>query len=424
MRPPRILLALCLGLLAGAFVAACGKSEDPDTPTQAVTVVTFPVVDEKGEQQQAEAELGFPVLATKNTTRVAGANPIADAAAAARAVFPSVTPEARPKAITLVDVGDWRAALAASVLMSAPIHAPVLMTEGVEMPDTTQSAIDALSPTGSEPAGGAQAIRVGDVARPPGLKTTDLVGKDPATLARAIDAFQASAKGTSSDVVLVVSSERPEYAMPAAAWAAKSGDPILFTEKDTLPEATKAAIVAHRSPRIYVLGPSEVISPQVTRALRPLGEVIRVGDQDPQSNAVAFARYADAQFGWGVIDPGHGFVFANPTRPSDAAAASPLSASGTWGPLLLVANDGSLPQAVSDYLLDVQPGYRDNPTRGVYNHGWLIGDDKAISVAAQAAIDAAMEIAPVNTEEPPPSTTTTTTTTPTTTSTTQTTTTP
>src|SRR5205085_4869356 len=87
---------------------------------------------------------------------------------------------------------------------------------------------------------------------------------------------------------------------------------------------------------------------------------------------------------------------------------------GTWGPLLLVGADGSLPKTLSDYLFDIQPGYRDNPTRGVYNHGWLIGDQKAISVATQSEIDDALEIAPVNTAAPAQTTTTETTTTPTT----------
>jgi hypothetical protein len=128
--------------------------------------------------------------------------------------------------------------------------------------------------------------------------------------------------------------------------------------------------------------------------------VIRVGDQDAQSNAVAFAKYADSDFGWGVVDPGHGLVFADPTRPADAAAAGPLSSSGTYGPLLLVDDNGELPKSVSDYLLDIQPGYSKDPTRGVYNHGWIIGDDTAISVGAQSEIDTALEIAPVENSVP------------------------
>jgi hypothetical protein len=270
----------------------------------------------------------------------------------------------------------------------------VLLSQGTDLPSATSDALKALAPTGSDQAGGAQIVRVGNVARPSGFKTTDLVGRDPFQLARAIDAFQASARGSSADAVMVVSAYSPEFAMPAAALAAKSGDPILFTNRDTLPAATRTAIAAHQSPRIYVVGPSSVISPAVTKLLRPLGTVVRIGGTDAASNAVAFARYADSDFGWGLVDPGHGLVFANPSRTADAAAAAPLSASGTYGPLLLLDAAGGLPKATADYLLDIQPGYASDPTRGVYNHGWIVGDDKAVTVAAQAQIDADLEIVP------------------------------
>jgi len=188
--------------------------------------------------------------------------------------------------------------------------------------------------------------------------------------------------------------------MPAAAWAAKSGDPVLFVKRDSVPADTRAAIQAHEQPHIYVLGPASVISSDVVRKLKSLGTVVRVDGRDPQRNAVEFARFTDGAFGWGVVDPGHGLVFANPSRPADAAAAAPLSASGTWGPLLLTGPDGELPAPLADYLLDIQPGYAKDPTRGVYNHGWLVGDDHAISVAAQSRIDAALEIAPASNRLP------------------------
>jgi hypothetical protein len=107
----------------------------------------------------------------------------------------------------------------------------------------------------------------------------------------------------------------------------------------------------------------------------------------------------DGRFGWGVVDPGHGLVFANASRPLDAAAAAPLSATGTYGPLLLVEGD-RLPRELVQYLLDIQPGYERDPVRGVYNHGWLIGDEDAISVADQSRIDSLLEIVPVATNAP------------------------
>jgi hypothetical protein len=193
-----------------------------------------------------------------------------------------------------------------------------------------------------------------------------------------------------------VSANAPEYAMPAAAWAAKVGDPILFVTGTGVPRDTAAALRTHGRPRIYVLGPSSVIAPRVTKLLRRYGVVVRVGGRTAVDNAIAFARYADKSFGWGVVDPGHGLVFASQSRPLDAAAAAMLSASGTYGPLLLVDDAQNLPPAVERYLLDIEPGYQKDPTRGVYNHGWIIGSDKAISIAAQSRIDSLLEIVRVN----------------------------
>jgi hypothetical protein len=267
------------------------------------------------------------------------------------------------------------------------------------MPDATRDALAALRPVGAKAAGGAQVVRVGDVARPPGLRTTDITGRDPFALARALDAFQTAARGKSSDRVIVVSAEDPAFAMPAAAWAAKAGDPVLFVHRTSVPQETKAALLAHGQPRIYILGPPSTVSASVATELKKLGTVKRLGAANPIDNAIAFARYSDPTFGWGVIDPGHGLVFARSNRPLDAAAASPLSVSGSYGPLLLLASPIGLDGAVGQYLLDIQPGYTRDPVRGVYNHGWIVGDDRAISVATQARIDSLLEIKKAQTSQ-------------------------
>ena len=90
-----------------------------------------------------------------------------------------------------------------------------------------------------------------------------------------------------------------------------------------------------------------------------------------------------------------------------AAAVSPLSAAGTYGPLLLLDGPGRLGEPVREYLLDIQPGYQEDPVRGVYNHGWIAGDDAAISLAAQGEIDSLLEIVPVREEDDSAGTTTT-----------------
>jgi hypothetical protein len=381
MRRPPLLFA-CLALL----VAGCGgKSSNTTSGT--------PKIGAKGTEPHAAQGLGFPAIATKNTTRVGGADPVADAAAVAQAVFPG----AHPKAVTLVDSGDWRAGIAASALFAQPVGAPILFSTGPALPAASSDALKALAPTGSKAAGGAQIIRIGDVAQPGGKKTTDVKGANPFALGRAIDAFLAAASGKSSDRVLVVSADKPAFAMPAAGYAAKSGVPVLFVTHDTLPPDTKTALAAHRQPKIYLLGPASVIGAKVQTALSKLGKVTRIAGPDPVQNAIAFARFADGSFGWGVVDPGHGLVFTGAgADPLTAAAAAPLSASGSYGPLLLNSDPAKVDPALSNYLLDIQPGYAKDPVRGVYNHGWIVGDASVLSVGVQSQIDRLLEISPVN----------------------------
>jgi hypothetical protein len=377
--------------LAGLLVLVAGCGSSPRT-------LDTPQIGQSGTTPQAPQQLGFPAFATKNTTRVGGADAVADAAGAALAVYPSAAPGTHPPAVVLADERDWRAPLAAAVLMSAPLRAPLLLSDGGQLPQASADALAALAPAGSAELGGAQVIRVGDAPAPAGYRTTTIAGRDPFALAAAIDRFASAAAGTPSRDVVVAPADVPAYAMPAAAWAAKSGDPILFVHRTTIPGPTFAALQTHRKPRIFVLGPPSAIGPAVVRTLRGIGTVTQIAGGDPVGTAIAFARFADGPFGWGITAPGHGLVFANARRPLDAAVAAPLSASGTYGPLLLVEDARTLPLKVGEYLLDIQPGYSSahDPVQGVYNHGWLIGDAGAISVPVQARIDRLLEISPID----------------------------
>jgi len=46
-------------------------------------------------------------------------------------------------------------------------------------------------------------------------------------------------------------------------------------------------------------------------------------------------------------------------------------------------------------LLDLKPGYAGDPTRAVYNHIWLIGDEGAMSVPFQGEVDDLAEVAKI-----------------------------
>jgi hypothetical protein len=394
------------GVLALALTACGGGSTKLLHSSSSQSNVSVGV---SSKTARAAQKLGFPTLATKNTTRVAGTDPVADAAGVALAVFPSAAPGTHPTAVTVAPTGDWQAALAASVLMAAPIHAPVLLSGSGSLPAATAHALSTLAPTGAGPAGGAQVIRVGAVPLMSGLHTTSITGTDPYALAAGVDRFASAVRGRPSNDVVIASGTDAAYAMPAAGWAAESGDPILFVSASGIPAATRQALLSHQKPHIYVLGPRSVISDTITSQLSRYGTVKRVSGADPAANSVAFAIYRDpacpfgqpcahvpGSFGWALRSPGHGYVLLNAARPLDAAAAAALSGSGDYGPDLLVDNPSTLPKAVLNYFLDyATPGYtQEGPTAAVYNHGWMIGDPSAISVSVQAEVDRLLEVVP------------------------------
>jgi hypothetical protein len=398
-----------LPIVLGACLALCGcggtkllvRTQSTSATSTGVTAAAA----------NAVAQLGIPSLATKNTTRIPGADPASDAAGVARAVYPSAGPGTHPGAVTLAPTADWQAAIAASVLMAPPIKAPILLSDATQMPPVTSGMLSALAPTGSGAAGGAQVIRIGAVPKPAGLRSAMIRGNDPYTLAAEIDRFASAASGRASSDVVIASGTDPAYAMPAAGWAAESGNPILFVTSTSVPAATRQALLTHQRPHIYVLGPPSVIGPSVLKQLSKYGTVKRVGSADPAANSVAFAEYRDPacpygqpcahipnSFGWAIRSPGHGYVLLNASRPLDAAAAAPLSGSGDFGPQLLVESPTSLPSAVLNFFLNyATPGYtQEGPTAAVYNHGWVIGDQAAVSVSVQAEMDNLLQAVPQN----------------------------
>ncbi len=369
---------------------------------------TVPVQGVAGTQPHAVQAIGFPNLATKNTTRVNGADAIANAAGVALAEYPSAAPGTHPNVVALAPTDNWQAAIASSVFAAGPFHAPILLSGNSVLPSATSDALSQLDPDGSGAAGGAQVIAIGDVPKPKGQHVARISGGDPYALAAGIDRF-VSAAGTPSPDVVIASGDNPAYAMPAAGWAAESGDPVLFVSSSGVPSATKQALLSHQHPHIYVLGPPSVIPNSVLGQLAKYGTVRRVGDKDPASNSVAFAIYRDpacgkgqpcahipGSFGWALRSPGHGYTLINQSDPLDAAASAPLSASGSFGPQLVLDSATSLPSSILNFFLNyATPGYtQEGPTAAVYNHAWIIGNEQRISVPVQAQVDALLEAVP------------------------------
>jgi hypothetical protein len=390
------LVVLALVFIVVAIVAGGGGGE-ADVDSGAPSVVTGSQTVDPSSDSEA---LAFPSLATNNTTRIGGSDAATAAAAVALAVFPSTTPAQRPAAVALVDEDDPDMAIAAAVLTAPPIRAPILYADGKELPEISADALAALGPAGSKDTGGVSFFSVGQAGRddlPDGGRVQILLGARPTFYEKAAEIARARERiAGPPDHVVVVALNSPEYAAPAAAWAARSGDPVLFVEPNRLPPETAQALSRNPKTPVYVLGPSSVVSAKVVQEIGRISkQVKRVAGEDPVANAIALARYRDGSFGWNINDPGHGFVLARSDSPAFAAAAAPLSGSGTWGPLLLTDDADTLPEALRSYLLDVKPGYTDDPTRAFYNHVWVIGDESAIGVEEQAKVNELAELAKI-----------------------------
>jgi hypothetical protein len=386
---------LAIALLLVALLGSCSLGDDEGRA---------PALGVEAQDDQGAEQLGFPAGATRNTIRVGGADAVADAAGVASALFPATSSSDRPTAVVLVDSEDWQTAIAAAVLAGPPIGAPLLLSEGDDLPAVSDDTLQRLDPKGSDLSKDAQIIRIGQgVARPDGFKTAVVQGEDPFERAAAIDRFVSAARGKPSADVVLYSADSPEWALPAASWAARSGDAALPVRRNSIPAPVRRALAGHEGANVFLLGPPSVISDAVERELRDrklAGSVNRIAARTPVENAIAFARYEKGDFGWGVVVPGYNFAVANLDRPLDVAAAASLATRGVFAPLLLTDDAEELPRPLEAYLLSVQPGYEDDPGQAVYNRAWILGDDKAISVDEQARIDATTELIPVQSNAP------------------------
>jgi hypothetical protein len=381
--------------LAGVALAGCGKGGSEQIAGGGPTRKLAPVA--------AQGAVG---VATRNTTRLGGAGASSDAAAVARAVYPGLTAATRPLAAVLVNERDWHAALAASVLAAAPTGAPILFADGERLPPVSRETLEAMHPLGAPALGGAQVIRIGtSAALPGGLLARQLPKQAPASAAAAVArlALELDRSHAPRQAIVLAEDAPRALAMPAAGLAAESGAPILLVSPTGVPAASAAALASLHRPSMYAID-AAAIGHRTLHELRRLGHVRLISSgtaghaEAAVRNAIEVARFTDGVFGWGVKEPGHGLVFANAGRPLDAPAAALLSASGDYGPLLLLSGASRVPAPLAGYLSDIQPAYTSAPqfmpVRGVYNHGWLIGDELAISTVTQAEIDTMLEISP------------------------------
>jgi len=313
----------------------------------------------------------YATMQTKDVTRFPanGSGQLsADTAQAARPPGANVSYDT----VVRVPGGDWQTALSASRL---------------------RAASDAIVLYGDAPVPG----EGNGSTAPRNASTVDLSGGDPAqSAARIATRGNASDEGSSNNVI-IVSSEAPEWALPAAAWSAYSGDPILYANEDGVPEATRQAIAELNASHAYVLAPPGLVSQDGLSGLDV--EWTRVAGSTPQDHAVEVAKFRDESrdFGWGIDERDKvGYdnsMLVNPDRPAQAVASTNLQW-GKAGPILLVHEDGTLPAITENYLWRTQSAWFSTPAEGPFNHVFVLGPLEEISWVSQARSDYAVEITP------------------------------
>ncbi|MED0876379.1 cell wall-binding repeat-containing protein [Bacillus mobilis] len=345
------------------------------------------------------ASNGLLTTSLKNVTRLNTNDPLQMAVLTSQTIWPATHKENQPGAIILVPVNEWQLGIASADLIHHPNNGPILFIEKEKIPEMTLKEIQRLNPLGTKD--GTQIMVMGDVGASileqlKAYKVKQIKETDPAIFAKDVDKEYADITGSYPNSIIIGSSEEEGrlYTTPAVNWISHMPEPLLYTEKDKVPEATIEALKMRKDKaNIYVLGPEKIISKTVEKELSKYGKVTRISGGTPTENSVAFAKFKDekTKFGWGFIKPGHGLSFVSSKTPNLAVAGAPFSHMGKHAPIVLL-EEGKASQPVYDFLASIQPKFKDDPTLGPYNHGFLLGSTSDISFETQGILDERLEI--------------------------------
>ncbi len=192
-----------------------------------------------------------------------------------------------------------------------------------------------------------------------------------------------------SPVVVLIASEEPAYALPAAYAAAQFRAPVV-----TLDEA--ADVLADvRDKVLLVAAPERLVPDEALVDLAAFGAVERVAADGIYRHALVWAERAWGDFGWGIDPSFHrdtyvNFTLTNPTDPGFAAAGLPMAWLGNYGPLLYTPHD-DLDELTDQYLWRLSPDFYVAPSDGPFINLRVVGGPASVSYAAQARPDLAVE---------------------------------
>ena len=222
----------------------------------------------------------------------------------------------------------------AGVPLAHALNAPVLLTEADSLVAATKAEIVRLGAAKVIILGGTGVISddVAEELEDLGLAVERISGADRYETAAAI-AAQVAPAGV--DTVVLAYGRGYADALAAASYAAVNGYPILLTEKNSLPDATKKAIEDLGATNVIVVGGTGVIA---ANTVSGLPGVTRVSGSNREATSVALAEHFAPQTNMFFIATGDGFA--------DAITGAVLAAKEGTG-ILLVRS--SFPSVVGDF---------------------------------------------------------------------------
>ncbi len=396
-----IFLTAILGFI---LMTSCGKSEGPPMKTDV----------------PLQEEANF----TAYTTRLPGGDPETVSLLVTNAVYAATREDNAVGAIILTPMDEAIAFTAMHRITHMPVNAPLLfLGKDGKISDRTFQEMKRLKPDGvmQDQRKQVYAInipeseinRIKDELK---YNVRTFYETDPVKLAELLDRWQAAMKADHPDEVVISAVDHPDgikHGMGAMGWNAHMGRGFAWVYTDSIPQATRE-ILKRRYGRhgsyMYLTGDSNVISDKVAQELGEYGLVRRIAGDNVFSSNTVNAGYKDfgrnfgwawgwkpRNFGWGLAQAGHNYIFANADNVLATIPAAVLGHMGKHGPILLVEPE-ELPQAVKDYLQMVKP-YPASPQETILNFGWIIGDNDQISRSVQLEIDRHLAPFPLEEEE-------------------------
>jgi len=266
-------------------------------------------------------------------------------------------------------------ALAAAPL-SKKLDAPILMTDSAKLDDRTLAEINSLGAKNVYIVGGTVAIsqEIQDSLSSNGITVTRIAGQQGYDTAALISS---NVGIDPTHTVYIANSQAIPDAIAISAFAAEQGNPILLTDRDSLPDSTVQALTDLGATNVVLLGGTAVIGTSVETELRAKYSVKRWGGYDRYDtqniifqnlfNSSLTTSQSPLYFTSGLVRQDD----VNLGKPHADALLTAALAAKTGGFVAMLPPD-NVPSSLSNYFLLFNKGYIPKSV--------VVGNNSAISV--------------------------------------------